>query len=318
MAIKHKTTKAPGEKLFAVADWNEEHEGTAAPEKHELNGECHEGNLSSSQMPEGGNWVLRENLYVNQEGEGALFTINPELNCVGINSVGSYADLHIGQGERPVILRLEGYYNHTSSIKIRIGRRSEPEVFNINYDDHNERLSINSQRNQNIISMSNETGNVAIGEAETPNKLGVRGRVSIGYEYLDKEAPEDGLIVKGKVGIGTWTPNSTLSVIGSLSTSATIINESTELNETHSIVLCDASAGDIEVVLPRADLSVGRELVIKKIDGSNNSVIVEAGPGDTIDGGGDYTLPSQWDYVRLAAVSGLWCVVGEKKTDIGE
>ena len=34
MAIKHSTTKAPGQKLFAAADWNVDHTGTATPESH--------------------------------------------------------------------------------------------------------------------------------------------------------------------------------------------------------------------------------------------------------------------------------------------
>jgi len=34
MPIKHPTIKAPGERLFALADWNVDHTGTAAPEAH--------------------------------------------------------------------------------------------------------------------------------------------------------------------------------------------------------------------------------------------------------------------------------------------
>lgn len=34
MAIKHPTIKAPGEKVFAVADWNADHTGTAVPDTH--------------------------------------------------------------------------------------------------------------------------------------------------------------------------------------------------------------------------------------------------------------------------------------------
>jgi len=34
MAITHPTTKSPGDKLFAVADWNAPHTGTATPAEH--------------------------------------------------------------------------------------------------------------------------------------------------------------------------------------------------------------------------------------------------------------------------------------------
>jgi len=34
MAIKHANVKAPLQKLFAVADWNANHTGTATPESH--------------------------------------------------------------------------------------------------------------------------------------------------------------------------------------------------------------------------------------------------------------------------------------------
>ena len=41
MAITHHTIKAPGQKLFAVADWNANHDGTAAPEAHAIDGAAH-------------------------------------------------------------------------------------------------------------------------------------------------------------------------------------------------------------------------------------------------------------------------------------
>jgi len=41
MAITHHTIKAPGQTLAAVADWNANHDGTAAPEAHAIDGAAH-------------------------------------------------------------------------------------------------------------------------------------------------------------------------------------------------------------------------------------------------------------------------------------
>src|SRR4030043_1870078 len=65
----------------------------------------------------------------------------------------------------------------------------------------------------------NNATSIGIGTT-SPNantKLGVLGGVAIGSQsYSDKQAPNNGLIVEGNVGIGTTNPKNRLHVIGSL------------------------------------------------------------------------------------------------------
>jgi len=56
-------------------------------------------------------------------------------------------------------------------------------------------------------------GKVGIGGGPNPNaKLYVAGSVAVGSSYSALLAPENGAIIQGKVGIGTWNPDSKLNV----------------------------------------------------------------------------------------------------------
>lgn len=56
-----------------------------------------------------------------------------------------------------------------------------------------------------------------------------------------------------------------------------------------SILLCDASSGDLEITLPSPGSSTGRTLNVKKIDSTENlvSIVVDSA---TIDGSGTYDI----------------------------
>ncbi|MHC4693842.1 MAG: hypothetical protein ACYS67_13955 [Planctomycetota bacterium] len=55
-------------------------------------------------------------------------------------------------------------------------------------------------------------GNVGIGETSPGSKLSVTDGVSVGYGYSTTTAPQNGMIIKGQLGIGTWAPNGKLEV----------------------------------------------------------------------------------------------------------
>jgi hypothetical protein len=53
----------------------------------------------------------------------------------------------------------------------------------------------------------------------------VYGSASVGRGYEQYSAPTDGMIVKGKVGIGTSTPSNALDVIGTTTTKSLVIDD---------------------------------------------------------------------------------------------
>lgn len=105
------------------------------------------------------------------------------------------------------------------------------------------------------------------------------------------------LSASGSLGIGTSTPNSTLTVNGSyqgaLSASVTA-NTSLDIN--YQDVTVDASAGPVTITYPICGAPlVGRRYTVKKIDSSTNVVTLSrsASP-NTFDGAVSDTLPVQY------------------------
>ena len=98
----------------------------------------------------------------------------------------------------------------------------------------------------------------------------------------------------GNIGIGTTLPNSRLHVAGSFATRVDTITATTTLNETHHIILCDATNEVVTINLPVALDVAGRQYITKKIDASANACIVDPAGSETIDGIATHNLTTQW------------------------
>ncbi|MFI0425316.1 MAG: beta strand repeat-containing protein [Flavobacterium sp.] len=86
----------------------------------------------------------------------------------------------------------------------------------------------------------------------------------------------------GNVGLGVTAPTSLLHTAGPIATPITSGTASISLNNTHSVVRLDATAGDINITLPAAGTAPGRTYAIVKTDDSPNKLIFTA----TIQGNG--------------------------------
>jgi len=78
------------------------------------------------------------------------------------------------------------------------------------------------------------------------------------------------------------------------------------------VLQIDATAGAFAVNLPLANsvVSVGHELLIKKIDASANAVTISRAGADTIEAGTTVVLAAQWNYTRLRSDSVTnWIIV---------
>src|SRR6185437_682206 len=68
---------------------------------------------------------------------------------------------------------------------------------------------------------------------------------------------------------------------------------------TDQVILADATAGNIVITLPAASSEGARELFVKKIDSSANTVRIAAAGTDTIDGAASVTLSLQYAWIDI-------------------
>ncbi len=129
-------------------------------------------------------------------------------------------------------------------------------------------------------------------------------------------------VLAGSTGIGTITsaPTATLQVVGSSATSVSTLTYALSpsgtpvtLDATYSIVLLDATNGNVAVNLPAvAATNLGRQYTIKRIDNSSsNTAEVEVSSSGYIDNqnGGIY-LPSRSAYIQVVSDgSSAWRII---------
>lgn len=77
-----------------------------------------------------------------------------------------------------------------------------------------------------------------------------------------------------------------------------------------SVILVDASGGDITITLKPARECEQKRVTIKKIGGAGGNVVtVDADGSETIDGATTKSLASQYDSVELVSQGGAWWIV---------
>jgi hypothetical protein len=124
--------------------------------------------------------------------------------------------------------------------------------------------------------------------------------------YLDSAL----LHVDGRVSIGSGTPHSTFQLNGSFASNVTTTNSNLLLNADHLVVLVsDPGFGNPPptVSLPLASSVPGRSYTIKKT-GSENPIIAPSG-GNTIDGGGSYTLTDPNAFATIISNGSDWWII---------
>jgi hypothetical protein len=133
------------------------------------------------------------------------------------------------------------------------------------------------------------------------NRLDVKGAAVIGDSYAGvNTAPANGLLVEGKVGVGTTDPKAQLHVNGSLSRNAPVtVTANYTVAETVSWIICNGT-GTITLTLPAAATWTGREIMVKTI--TANTVISNATNISPLDGGALTTA-------ILPATDGAWATL---------
>lgn len=81
------------------------------------------------------------------------------------------------------------------------------------------------------------------------------------------------------------------------------------INLKDGIVLVDASSKDVKITLPRPTFAENHEpFLIKRVDDSSNTVIVESENSELIDDSSSYGITSQYETLEVFAKNGQWWV----------
>ncbi|MGB9771913.1 MAG: hypothetical protein ACPLX7_08045, partial [Candidatus Kapaibacteriota bacterium] len=148
------------------------------------------------------------------------------------------------------------------------------------YDNNNQQLKVYNGSSWSALitqsTLQNEIASVAwkttgnSGLNESINFIGTTDNV--GFKIRTYNTDRVIVTGAGNVGIGTNTPNSTLSVEGSISTKVSVVSSNTTLDETYYTVLAN-STSDITITLPNpSSLNIGRTYVIKNINSGNVTI----------------------------------------------
>lgn len=84
------------------------------------------------------------------------------------------------------------------------------------------------------------------------------------------------------------------------------------------ILWVDASSGNINIGLPPAasTFSVGRRFTIKKVDETNNKVIILPNGSETIEGQASYSISARYDFVEIVSNGTNWRIVSSKINNV--
>ena len=81
---------------------------------------------------------------------------------------------------------------------------------------------------------------------------------------------------------------------------------------TKRVIFADCSANNVTVTLPPAATSLDEMYYIKKVDSTNNIVIVEGDAGDTIDNDLNQTIRDQYEGLVMISDGAEWFVIAKK------
>ena len=87
------------------------------------------------------------------------------------------------------------------------------------------------------------------------------------------------------------------------------INANYTTNYSDTVILADATAGNITVTLKPANEMTQKRIVILKTDASANTVTIDADGSETINGALTNVLSTQYAKVELTAYNGAWYII---------
>lgn len=158
--------------------------------------------------------------------------------------------------------------------------------------------------------ISSGANNIAIGNQAYPASATASNQMSIqNMIYGTNNSGTTTTISTGEIGIGTNAPLSSFEIAGSFGSAITTVSAATTLDKTHNVILVDATGGSRTMNLPTAASSTRREYVVKKIDSSGNTVVLDGNASETIDGATTQTLTGQYDWFKIKSNGTAWYII---------
>lgn len=108
---------------------------------------------------------------------------------------------------------------------------------------------------------------------------------------------------------GLWVKNGSTRLDGSIIMPITTATENSTLDKSNYTVLGDASGGSLTISLPSAASCTGIIYVIKKIDGSINSITIDPNGSETIDGSSTISITAQWNKYTIQSTGSNWVLL---------
>jgi len=136
---------------------------------------------------------------------------------------------------------------------------------------------------------SNFSVTVASGNTTTNGNLTVNGNTTLGNANSD-----------------ALTINATSTFAAAVNFPVTTVTGNTTLDNSHFLVLVNATFVDVTIILPDATTCTGRMYVIMRIDNSLNDVIISPSGGQTINGVASIVFATQWRKYTVMSDGSNW------------
>ena len=109
-----------------------------------------------------------------------------------------------------------------------------------------------------------------------------------------------------KLGINTGAPNSGLHINTSVTFAGKAVTQNYTVLATDHMIFVNASAGNITITLPTASGIIGRQYIIKRVDGTVNNVTIDPNASETIEGASNKSLTDQCSVVIVSDNNNWW------------
>ena len=165
-------------------------------------------------------WGIKTNnfkLYIRNEDNvinySPSITFDSNTKGIGINNINPVGTLHIMSANQNIPSLFIDESNSTKNPSILLANSTQ--TWTISTDYTNNLFYIKNNLLDNSITI-NYTNHIGINTNIAGSNLSVNGNVSIGSVYSQNKAPDNGLIIQGKVGVGSQDPLNAIDINGSM------------------------------------------------------------------------------------------------------
>lgn len=275
----------------------------------------------------------RQSLYNNQDGDdntaagvnALVANVSGNENCAfGMDSLSSNtASLNCAFGVDSLKVNTSGTVNNAFGYQALLANTTS------NHNNAFGRLALRANTtgtfnsafgNSSLFDIVTGSNNSAFGYQSGANALG-SNNLFLGFKAGFSETGSNRLYIEtsnsttpliyGEFDNDVITINGSHEVTKAIRTSAveTITASSDTLDDTNYFARCDCSSNNITINLPTAAGNTGLTYIIKKIDATGNTVVIDGSGSETIDGSTTVTITSQYTSQTIISNGTNWDIV---------